>query len=74
MCNSTQILPFFSLILDHTLSIAIGASIGILVLIVVVVGVVIWWMIKRGNSRKGDVTAYIQDDPNEFKQIEILQK
>ena len=51
MCNTIQTLALFSLISDHTLSKAIGASIGVLVL-VVMVGVVIWWVLKRGNSRK----------------------
>ena len=49
--------PFFSLISGDTLSVAVGASIGVVVLIVVVVvvvGVVIWWVLTRGNSRKGD--------------------
>ena len=53
MCNATQPHPLLFFISDNTLSIAIGASIGILV-VVVVVGVVIWWVLKRGSSRKGD--------------------
>ncbi|XP_067030311.1 uncharacterized protein [Acropora muricata] len=37
--------------IDVTLSVAIGTSIGVLVL-VAVVGVVIWWMLRRPNLRK----------------------
>ena len=51
MCNTTEFLHFFPLISDHTLSLVIGASIGVVVLLVVV-GVVIWWVLKRGNFRK----------------------
>ena len=53
MSNTPQILRL-SLISDDTLSIAIGASFGVVVLIVVVVEVVIWWVLKKVNSRKGD--------------------
>jgi len=49
--NTAEFLHFFSLISDHTLSIVIGASIGGLVFLVVVT-VVIWWVLKRGNCRK----------------------
>ncbi|XP_067031701.1 fibroblast growth factor receptor-like isoform X3 [Acropora muricata] len=46
---------------DHTLSKAIGASIGVLVL-VVMVGVVIWWVLKRGNSRKENTKGMAPSD------------
>ena len=52
MCYAIHI-PFFSLISDHSFnSIVVGISIGVGVLIAVVVGSVILWVRRRGNSRK----------------------
>ncbi|XP_015751961.1 PREDICTED: fibroblast growth factor receptor homolog 1-like [Acropora digitifera] len=46
---------------DHTLSIVIGASIGGLVFLVVV-GAVIWWVLKRGNCRKENTKGMTLND------------
>ncbi|XP_067030315.1 uncharacterized protein [Acropora muricata] len=53
-CNARNTLGIDSAttVLNVTLSVAIGTSIGVLVL-VAVVGVVIWWMLRRPNLRKG---------------------
>ncbi|XP_067030314.1 uncharacterized protein [Acropora muricata] len=52
-CNARNTLGIDSAttVLNVTLSVAIGTSIGVLVL-VAVVGVVIWWMLRRPNLRK----------------------
>ncbi|XP_015777411.1 PREDICTED: uncharacterized protein LOC107355347 [Acropora digitifera] len=68
MCNTIQTLALFSLISDNTLSKAIGASIGVLVL-VVIVGVVIWWVLKRGNSRKENTKGMAPSDRIEEHEI-----
>ena len=51
-CVITRQIPFFSLISDHSSSTVIGASFGVGVIIGAVVGMLIWWALKRRNSRK----------------------
>lgn len=50
--NRSSILSFLNLTSDQALLIVLGASIAVVVPIVVIVGLVIWWVLKRRNSRK----------------------